>query len=259
MSGIVVEQGGQVTPDPPVVGDAFGQMLLACWQAGAVPGQVFEIVERDDGLITAADAARYFTTPRDWAPGERELLAGIRGRVLDIGCGAGRHAVFVRQGGAEVLGLEPSAGAAQVARDRGVQVVQAGVQDLPAGLGDFEEFLLLGNNLGLLADAVTAPRVLSALAEIAVPGARILGEGLDPQHTQNPLHVAYHARNRAHGRLPGQVRIRVRQDNLATEFFDYLFVSPAELAGLLAGTPWRIERLHEHPEGRYHVELRLGS
>ena len=252
MSGIVIEPDGRVSPDPPVVGDAFGQMLLACRQAGAVPGQVFEIVERDDGLITAADAARYFANPKDWAPGERELLAGIRGRVLDIGCGAGRHAVFLRRSGVEVLGPEPSAGAqvAGTAECRSCRPVRT-----PAGLGVFEEFLLLGNNLGLLADAVTAARVLSVLAEIAAPGADPR-EGLDPHH-QNPLHVAYHARNRPLGRLPGQVRIRVRHDNLATEFFDYLFVSPEELAGLLVATPWRIERVHEHPEGRYHVELRL--
>ncbi|NLT53184.1 MAG: methyltransferase domain-containing protein [Actinomycetales bacterium] len=121
-------------------------MLLACWQAGTVPGEVFEIVEWDDGLITATDAVRYFAYPRDWAPAEQDLLTGARGRVRDIGCGAGRHAVFLQQAGAEVIGLDPSPGAAEVARVCGVQVVQAAVQDPPAGLGVFEEFLMLTGN-----------------------------------------------------------------------------------------------------------------
>ena len=45
-------------------------MLLACWQAGTVPGEVFEIVEWDDGLITATDAAE---------DGRSKLLSALRG------------------------------------------------------------------------------------------------------------------------------------------------------------------------------------
>ena len=41
----------------------------------------------------------------------------------------------------------------------------------------------------------------------------------------------------------GQIRIRVRYKDLAGPWFDYLFVSPDELAELLEGTAWRIERI----------------
>jgi hypothetical protein len=42
-------------------------------------------------------------------------------------------------------------------------------------------------------------------------------------------HRAYHERNRALGRLPGQIRLRVRYQNLATPWFDYLFASVEEI------------------------------
>ena len=50
------------------------------------------------------------------------------------------------------------------------------------------------------------------------------------------MHIAYHQRNRERGRLGGQLRLRLRYRELATEWFDYLVCSVAELEALLAGT-----------------------
>ena len=97
-----------------------------------------------------------------------------------------------------------------------------------------------------------APRFLEALAALAAPSAVIVGQGMDPYATQNELHLAYHERNRALGRLPGQIRMRVRHEDLATEWFDYLFATVDELQGLLAGTPWRLEHLERHDATRAH-------
>ena len=41
----------------------------------------------------------------------------------------------------------------------------------------------------------------------------------------NPLHLAYQAWNRQLGRMPGQIRIRVRCVLHKTPWFDYLMVS----------------------------------
>lgn len=91
------------------------------------------------------------------------------------------------------------------------------------GLGVFDTFLMMGNNLGLLAGAEAAPRGLDAPA--AAPGAVIVGQGMDPYGTGKPVHLAYHERNRAAGRMPGQIRMRIRHEDLATPWFDYLFTS----------------------------------
>ena len=38
-------------PARPVLGDAFGALLTKCWERGAEPGQVLELIERDDGYL----------------------------------------------------------------------------------------------------------------------------------------------------------------------------------------------------------------
>ncbi|MFE9243535.1 class I SAM-dependent methyltransferase [Nocardiopsis sp. NPDC006938] len=223
----------------PRVGDAFGETLRRCWEARAAPGSAFEIIERDDGVIHAADASRYFTPSARLPPLDREALELARGSVLDVGVGAGRHALALHERGRTVVGIDPSPGAVEVARLRGVDARHGSIARPPTGLGRFDTLLLLGNNLGLLQDAERAPAVLAHLAALAAPGAVLLGTGMDPG-TTNAEHLAYQQRNRAAGHLPGRIRMRNRQGALATEWFDYLFASVDELAELVRPSPWRL-------------------
>jgi hypothetical protein len=88
----------------------------------------------------------------------------------------------------------------------------------------FDTFLLGGNNYGPLENPAHCPSFLGALAEVAVPGAEIIGTCIDPFATEDPLHLAYHERNTNRGRHPGQIRLRARWCDMATSWFDYLFV-----------------------------------
>ncbi|MFQ5966421.1 MAG: hypothetical protein ACE5MI_02285 [Acidimicrobiia bacterium] len=75
---------------------------------------------------------------------------------------------------------------------------------------------------------------------MATPGAQIIGTCLDSLQTTNPLHLAYHQVNRERGRLPGQLRLRSRWTNVASLWFDYLFVPSEELATIAEGSGWRL-------------------
>ncbi len=246
---------GSSTPTGPKLGDAFGALLMECWEHGAEPGRVLEFIERDDGYLAGEDAARYFDGPGSWGPLHTWACGQARGRVLDIGSGAGRHALHLQSTGHEVVALDISPLAAEVCRRRGVRHVVTGtVSDLQVReVGTFNSFLMLGNNLGLLADLQNAPCMLAALSALAAPDAVIIGQGMDPYQTENPLHTEYHRRNRVLGRMPGQVRMRVRHQALATNWFDYLFVSREELEGLLEGSGWWLERCET--EGASYVAL----
>jgi hypothetical protein len=73
--------------------DAYGRQLLAQYY-GREP--TAEIVERDDGYIdTGSDPGAYFEDYKDWPMLERRAIKAARGKVLDIGCGAGRHALYL--------------------------------------------------------------------------------------------------------------------------------------------------------------------
>src|SRR6266536_999160 len=97
--------------------DAYGQLILAYAEGRA---RAHEIVERDDGFIEATGGpAGYFAPVRRWAPAERLGLRFVRGRVLDVGCGAGRVALELQARGRTVVAIDISPGAVEVARHRG--------------------------------------------------------------------------------------------------------------------------------------------
>src|SRR6187402_2580039 len=65
----------------------------------------------------------YFRTADDMPELEWQALRHCRGRVLDIGAGAGSHALFLQQSGMNVTALDISPKAAKVIQARGVQNV----------------------------------------------------------------------------------------------------------------------------------------
>lgn len=218
--------------------DAYGRALRDCHEIG----EGFEIVERDDGFVSPSGGpASYFAGPDEWPDAEREAVARAEGRVLDVGCGAGRHALYLQDRGHDVVGIDSSPGAVFVARERGVErVEERDVADVDSLESTFDTVLLMGNNFGLVGTRDRAPNVLGGLADVTADGGRIIAESMDPHATDDPEHLAYHERNREHGRLPGALRIRVRYKTAATDWFEYLLVSPEEMRTVVADTPWRV-------------------
>ena len=227
------------------IGDAYGEMLLAALDAD---DEVFEIVERDDGTIMTGrfGPSSYLAPYAKWPAHQRRALRLARGRLLDVGAGGGRVALHFQQKGREVVAIDVSPGAVEVCRRRGIRDARVmRIEDVDESLGTFDTVVMFGNNLALLSSRTKAPRILRRLARITSERARIIGECLDPYATDNPRHHAYHERNRQRGRMGGQVRLRVRYEDVATPWFDYLFLSEEELRGLLEGTGWQLSRMVE--------------
>lgn len=226
-------------------GDAFGAMLL-----DALAGKdVRELVERDDGFIEAVETS-YFAQVRRWPAVERRALRFARGRVLDAGVGAGRVALELQRRGREVVGVDVSPGAVDVARRRGVRDVSLrAFEDVGDSLGRFDTVVMYGNNFGLFGSRGRALRLLRAL-----PADRIVACSNDPYRTDEPAHLRYQERNRARGRMSGELRLRVRYRDLVGPWFPYLIVSADEMAELAESAGWRVARLIRD-DGSYYAAV----
>ncbi len=223
--------------------DAYGQALVDYHEGG----DGFEVVERDDGFLSVGGGPEaYFSPYEEWLPCVQTAVDRARGRVLDVGCGAGRHALHLQEQGQDVVGIDVSPGAVDVCADRGLDARQLDVVDADElGADRFDTVLMLGNNFGLVGTRERAPDVLGALARVTTDDATLLAHSRDPRGTDDPDHREYHELNRERGRLPGALRLRIRYLSYATDWFDYLLAAPEEMADLVADTPWAVaEYLH---------------
>jgi len=221
--------------------DALGHQLLDHLNGRAGEAQL----ERDDGTAGPSLQPRYLLLPyEDWPAAEREVFDLARGRVLDVGCGGGRHSLAAQERGLPVVGIDISPAAVEVCRRRGVEDVRLlPLAAVDATLGTFDTVLMMCGNFGLPGSAAECERTLRRLHRTTGPGARIILDSVDPHLDNDATDLAYLERNRTRGRMPGQVTIRIRYGHRVTPWFDLLCVSPAELEELARDSGWRIATL----------------
>lgn len=222
--------------------DVFGRALMD-WARG---GTALEVIERDDGFTDlSAGHELYVAEFKDWPLAERRSMRHVRGRVLDVGCGAGRVTLYLQQRGFDVVGLDASPLAIRSARWRGVkQAWCMSIDELSKRIGSFDTIVLLGNNVGLFGTPERLRRMLGVWARRTHPATRILAESTNPYCGGAPaIDRAYYQRNKQAGRMPGQVRIRSQYRGYVGAWSNWLFVSRNEMRVLLRGTGWHQSKI----------------
>ncbi len=230
--------------------DAYGQVLIAMHKGLAQA----EIVEREDGFITTSAFGKelYFGTIRQWNKEERQAIKYARGRVLDIGCGAGRVALYLQKKGHDSLSIDNSPLAIKLCKERGVIHTKCmSILEIDKSLGSFDTIVMFGNNFGLFSNAKRAKMLLKRFHKMTPDSARLLVGSADPYRTTLKTHLLYHQSNRRRGRMSGQIKLRIRYNEFCTPWYDYLMVSIDEMSQLLKPTGWQIKHIFDSQEFTY--------
>jgi SAM-dependent methyltransferase len=219
-------------PEPDVWGLAFRQ---------AYEGKLKSVIlRRDDGLAEDVPdmIASYFGPPEEQ---QLEVLRELSGRVLDVGCGVGRHLLWLQEHGVEVVGIDHSPGAVEVARARGCREVYLGtVADLDFPADYFDAAIMFGNNAGIGGNIEGCRAMFRRLARWVRPGGRLITEGRNLLEADYPGNLDYYEANRRAGRPPGQMRWRLELDGVVGEWFCLMLFDPETLEGLLGESGWRV-------------------
>ena len=205
-----------------------------------------EIIERDDGFTDVGGGHEFYLAQFErWPSSERQAIRYARGRVADVGCGAGRVALHLQGRGFDVVGLDESPLAVRAARLRGLKDARRMSLDaVGREIGSFDTIVLFGNNFGIFGTPQGLRRELTRWARASPPGTRILAESTSPYFGGAPaVDRSFCRHNRQRGLLPGSVTLRTRYGDAVGPWFKWLFVSRAEMRTLLRGTGWRPTRV----------------
>ena len=233
--------------------DAYGQIVWSHFHGK----KSYEIVERDDGLFDLSGGAKaYFAEFSNWPKHQRAAIRFAKGRVLDVGAGAGRVSLYLQNNGLSVTAIDNSPLAIRVCKRRGVKDARVlsieRIENFKSAI--FDSVVMYGNNFGLFGRPSKARALLKTLHKITRPTALIIAESADPYKTDDPAHRAYRRLNRQRGRMAGQLRIRIRFRDYVGSWFDYLIVSQTEMRDILRGTGWKVRKVF-HSESYPYVAV----
>lgn len=109
---------------------------------------------------------------------EKYALAASRGRVLDVGAGAGCHSLVLQAKGLDVEAIDISPGCVEVMRSRGVEKSShRNILDLKASR--YDTVLMLMNGIGISGSLDGLNLFIQHLDTLLAPGGQLLADSTD--------------------------------------------------------------------------------
>ena len=161
---------------------------------------------------------------------EQKALSMAKGRVLDIGAGAGCHALALQERGLEVKAIDISPLSCEVMSERGVKDVECVNLFNPQLQGKYDTLLLLMNGTGIAGKLNRLSMLLNRLKELLAEGGQILIDSSDLKYIYEnedgsmdiDLNAPYY----------GEVDYQMQYKNVKGEPFDWLYTDPMLLASI---------------------------
>lgn len=172
--------------------------------------------------------AHLFRSYHEMPPLEQRALNEVRGKVLDVGAGAGCHALALQERGLDVTAVDISPLSCETMKERGVANVECVNIFNQRFQERFDTLLLLMNGTGIAGKLSRLPQLLSRLKQLMNPGAQILIDSSD-------LRYVYEDENGVldvdlDGAYYGEVDYQMTYRNIIGKSFDWLYADSVVLA-----------------------------
>jgi len=155
--------------------DLFGKAILD-YQTNNSPEDL--ITETSISEADEMSVAYLFRSYAEMPKLEQKALQLANGNVLDVGCGAGSHALYLQEKGIDVTAIDISANAIKACELRGLK--NAKVQNIMQLEGDkFDTILLLMNGAGMCGKLKNIPNFLQKLKALLTDEGQILVDSSD--------------------------------------------------------------------------------
>lgn len=233
--------------------DVIGIALLDFFTSGNAPDISTEtnISEADEMPV-----AHFFRDYNEMPLLEKKSLQLCKGRVLDVGCGAGSHSLYLQNKGFDVTAIDISKGAIDVARKRGVKDARQ-IHLLELQEEKFDTILLLMNGTGIFETLQKAPLYLHHLKLLLNDGGSILIDSSD-------LAFMYDAEENGAIWVPadryyGELTFTMTYKGVTSASFDWLYIDQKKFETLCKQNGFKFNVVKEGSHFDYLAKLSIGA
>lgn len=191
----------------------------------------------------------YFRSEFDMPELEWEALRLCKGKVLDIGAGAGSHVLYLQQQMLKATALEISPLACQVMEKRCVQNIIN--QDVFTYTGKtYDTLLLLMNGIGLAANINGLHHFLQHVKNLLAAGGQILFDSSDVSYL-------YKKKPAAMNRYYGEIDFRYEYKRQKTGWFTWLYIDQKTMKDIAEQEGFSMKVLYEDDHHQYLAQLTI--
>ena len=224
---------------------------------------------RADGVVFDIETEEYFTLEGQLGELDGLALDHCRGRVLDVGAGAGRHALELERRGREVVAIDLSPICTRLCSMRGVRDARTfDVMSLcdAETLGRFDTIFFGMQTIGVAGGFETLVRLLERLRPCLAPGGQILADssalreawddGVGARSEASGLSGAAAAADRPEA---GEIVLRTRYRGWFGAAFPWIYLGAKHLNEAAARAGFSAEVLGSVESGEFLAVLRPES
>ena len=191
--------------------------------------------------------AAYFRDENDMPDLEWLALEKCDGRVLDIGAGAGGHALILQEKGLDVMAMDISPLAVEVIKARGVKnVLEADIFNFTCE--KFDTLLLLMNGIGLAGDIDNLKLLLAHFKTLLKEGGQLLFDSSD-------IAYLYEGTTLPNDKYYGELFYQYEYKKQKSDWFPWVYVDEKTMQAIAKAAGYTMEVLLEDEFGQYLARL----
>lgn len=246
-----MKKENRVKPD----NDIFGKAISAYFHHNDATEIIVHSPDFDDDVIPVPYLFRNY---QEMPPLEQEALKHCFGRVLDVGCCAGSHSLYLQdERNLEVLSIDISEGAVEICKSRGVKGARS-LDYFNLNNEQFDTILLLMNGTGIIGKLESLDAFFQHTKDLLKPGGQVLIDSSD-------LSYLFDADEDGgiwvdmQGPYYGELEFSISYKNETSKKFNWLYLdySTLELAAINNGFSCQLLKKGEHFD--YLAQLKSAS
>lgn len=188
---------------------------------------------------------------------EQKALDLCNGYILDVGAGAGAHALYLQSKGESVVAVDSSELACEVMEKRGVEnVIQTDFFDWQTNM-QFDTILMMMNGIGLVGELERLPVFLKKIKELLKPNGAVIVDSSD---------ICYLFEDEDTEELPemmdnyyGEVEYQMLYKQAKTDRFKWLFIDSKMLTFFANENGFNCNIIYEGEHYEYLAELKVAD
>ncbi len=189
----------------------------------------------------------YFRVDENMPDMEWFALDECRGQVLDIGAGAGSHALILQEKGLTVTAMDISPLSVKVMRSRGVKNAEE-ADIFTYQSAKFDTLLLLMNGIGLAGTLEKLQELLLHLKNLLNPGGQIIFDTSD-------ISYLYEDHPKPSDNYYGEIWYQYEYEKQTNDWFQWLYVDEVTMQVVANASGYQMDVLLEDELGQYLARL----